>query len=218
MIPPAITGMSCGAGLAQPLQHVRAPAAACEPDRIDRPTQCTSSASGRVHDLLGGEPDALVDHLEARRHGPVRRSARRRWSARPGRACRPAAAACRRPGPRPSASTFGGPRPARVPSSAVTATGARRHAGRGPELAEHLAQGPGPLAGRDPGAGALQGGLHEVVGALRRPPSARSSALQGRGWLKGGWSRVSRQSCSGGDHPRLDRRVDRHGSPRPGRR
>ena len=37
----------------------------CEPDRIERPTQCTSSATAAATICSGRQPDALVDHLEA---------------------------------------------------------------------------------------------------------------------------------------------------------
>ena len=52
------------AGRAQP-SSTSGTSAMCEPDRIDRPTQCTSSATAAADDLLGRQPDALVDHLEA---------------------------------------------------------------------------------------------------------------------------------------------------------
>ena len=50
---------------------------------------------------------------------------------------------------------------------------AAAHAGRGPVLAEDLAQGARPFAGRAAGMGQGDGGRHDVVGPLGRPPQRR---------------------------------------------
>ena len=152
------------AGCAQPVEHRRDQLhVRAGEDREPDAVHVLGHRGG--DDLLGGQPDALVDHLEARRRGPGRRPARRRWSGRRARACRPAAAAGRR-APRRCAAPARAPAASSAPASA-DADGAG-DAGRGPELAEHLAQRAGPLPRRRAGAGGHQRGLHQVGVGLGR--------------------------------------------------
>ncbi len=104
--------------------------------------------AGGGRDLGRGEPDALVDHLEAGvagGHGdllgPVGVAVETGLGhQQPGR---PTGALGQGPGPRPTTAPELGPA---VPDPAADA-------GRGPVLAEHLAQGTGPLAGGAAGVG-----------------------------------------------------------------
>ena len=147
----------------------------CEPDRIDRPDAVHVLRHRGRDDLRRGQPDALVDRPRSRRRGPGRRSARRRWSARPGPACRPAAAAGA-----PSSSpvsrdplAHGGQLGPASPTAA--ADGAETPVGRA-VLAEDLAQRAGPLAGRDAGPGRSQRGRHQVLvglGGVAQPRQRR---------------------------------------------
>ena len=140
-------------------------------------------------DLRRGEPDALVDRPRSRRRGRGRRSARRRWSARRGRACRPGSAAGR-PAPR----RWPAPAPARrsaIASASPPPLAAATPGGR-PVLAEHLAQHPGPLPRRHAGAGALEGGRHEVRRRCRPPARSRVERLA----RAGSGSRSARHFCT----------------------
>ena len=105
MMPPAITGMSVGTGHTQPFQHVRHQLGVRsgqdrQADAVHVLGDAPRPRSARASAGCPGRPP------RSRRHGPARRSARRRWSARPGPACPPGSAACRRPGPWRSASTL----------------------------------------------------------------------------------------------------------------
>ena len=138
-------------------------------------------AGGR-HDLRRGQPDPLVDHLEAgvtRRHGdllgtvgvPVQPGLGHEEARRATRALREGLGAYAHRGQVLTA-----------PSDAAA------DARRGPELPEHLAQGPGPLPGRATGMGQGDGGLHDVaVRALvgRHPAQLVEGGAHGLGVAAG---------------------------------
>ena len=187
MIPPMTTGASTLAlaqqphGLGDQLQ-VRA-GEDREPDDVD------VLLERRGGDLLRASGGCPGRSPPCRRRGRGRRSARRRSSGRRARACRPGSGAGGRSAGRPR-------RPASriaASSSCVAAGGGAGDAGRRAVVAEHLAQGARPLAGRRPGLRRLDRrrhdvrrlvgrGLGEVVERRARPrpgrarPSTRSSA------------------------------------------
>lgn len=167
------------------------------------------------HDLFGREPDALVDHLEPGVAGPygdllgaVGVSVEARLADQEaelaahfvtGAADLLADLGHRR-------ALLGGDRDRR-----------RRDARGGAELAEHLAQGRGPLAGRDPGAGAFEGGLHEVLRtgrglleAVERLPGGRVVERIAHALPVGGLLTRRTPVTDGPDDPRLDVVVHRH--------
>lgn len=120
----------------------------------------------RGGDLLRRQPDALVDHLEAGVAGPDGDLL--------GAVGVPVQAGLADQQAQPARAELVG-RAGHLLADLVhrrTGLGGDRDRGRGDsgggaELAEHLAQGAGPLAGGDTGAGALQRGFHQVLGARR---------------------------------------------------
>ena len=170
MIPPTTTGTSPAPPSRRP-SSTAGTSARCEPDRIDSPTSARPRRP-RPRRSAPGSAGCPGRPPRSRRRGPVPRSARRRWSARPGPACRPAAAAGR-----PSSAPVGPTRSRTAASSAPPRPSPPRPTpGRGAVLPEHLPQRPGPLPRRHPGAGARQRRRHQVRVDLRVAPAAASSA------------------------------------------
>ena len=92
---------------------------------------------------------------------------------------------------------------ARSPSEPPATPDAAATPGRGPVLAEHLAQAVGPLAGGAAGPGQVDGGRHDVLVACG--PPARSSA---EGPVHGGLVTGRPPGLHVGHHLLLHRRVD----------
>ena len=178
-------GYVCGAGHTQPFQHVRHQLGvrAGEDRQADR---VHVLGEGGVHDLLGRQPDALVDHLEAGVTGPhgdllgavgvpvQARLADQEAQLADAQVLAPSARPCGGPRPGPSPPRRGPP-PARTrhPSGARNSPNTSRRA---------PAHSPVVTPAR----------AHSRVASMRLPvPLAASfsfsSALHGRGWLNGGW-------------------------------
>ena len=69
MMPPTMTGTSPAPAARSP-SSTSGTSSMCEPDRIESPTQCTSSATAAATICSRRQPDALVDHLEPGVAGP----------------------------------------------------------------------------------------------------------------------------------------------------
>ena len=189
-----------GAGLAQP-PSTSGTSSMCDPERIDRPTRCTSSATAAADDLLGREPDALVDDLEpgvARPHGdllgavavPVQPRACRRAAAAARRAPRRCGATVARTSARASA-----PAPA-TPTEPLTPVGARNSPNTSRSAPAHS-----PVV--------TPARAHSRVAAMRlvsEPASAtrRASADAARSLRSGSASRSSRHRRTAADGGGLD--------------
>ena len=192
MMPPTTTGASTPFSRRQPdglgnELEVRA-GEDREADDVDVLVAC------RGRDLLGREPDALVDDFEAGVARRDARSARRRWSDRRVRACRRAGGSVRRArGPRPGCARA--PRPARRrarprPIRHRWARGTRRtpRAARRPIRRRSRRRGRGRSS-----RGRGSRGVAAAVAELRRARSPPRSASRSRAPLR---SRCSTCSCS----------------------
>ena len=143
----------------------------CEPERTDRPTSDVLLDRGG-DDLRRGQPDALVDHLEAGvpcAHGDLLGAVG--VPVEPG-------LADQQPQPAAPSSLAGARGPGRAPRPARVAAGRRRRRadpGRRAVLAEHLAQRAGPLAGghAGPGASSVAAIRFASVSASRAQPVQR---------------------------------------------
>ena len=157
-----------------------------EPDDVD------VLVAGRRHDLCRRQPDALVDHLEAGvagRHGDLLGPVG--VAVQPGLGHQQA----RRPPGRRRQGTGPGDQGRQVLAPATDPTA---HPGRGPELAEDLPQGSGPLARRSAGMGQGNGGLHDVgVGAVvLGHPAQGIECLVHRVWSRPARHRSTSAICS----------------------
>ena len=186
MIPPTTTGTSSSPASCRPSQHRRHHLQV----RAGQDRQADDVhvlLDGGRDDLRRGEPDALVDHLEAGVAGADGDLL--------GAVGVPVEPRLADQEPQPAAELLaGGPHPlADVGQRRVglAAAAGRGHAGGRAVLAEHLAQHAGPLPRGHAGAGAVQGRRHQVrVGAgglaAARPAPART----------GSGSRSARHFCT----------------------